>query len=178
MIFRIDDVTINTPPAKLKQIIDLILRYYPSAEIWNAVALCVADMSSDPKPDRMNPSIWNCHSDHRIFYTMNKIGVPDLTDIPGKVVSHGFVHVDHRLLHRSLQEWNIIASCSILSTDTFVPPYNKWNDDTEQICNNNSIKLAKWEDGWNHLVYKPVRGMNYLHTYDMTIEQLEDKLAK
>ena len=58
------------------------------------------------------------------------------------------MHVDHRLLHPAAQEMSIVTSCRLIGADVFIPPFNKWNEYTEEICADRQITLVKFEDGW------------------------------
>lgn len=154
-------------------------------KILLAVSPAVFDM---PKRDvgngiiaeRVFPSILNAHSDHRVFYKIEKIGIPDWLDGLSEkynclLASHGLIHVDHRLLPFDAQEMSIVTSLSLIKSNIFVPPFNKYNKDTERVCEENEIDLIKWEDGWNHLGYQPFSndGKNYyVHLHDYPGEKL------
>jgi hypothetical protein len=129
--------------------------------------------------ERMNEGILNIYSDHKVFYKGTELGMPDLDKLVNngvELASHGFIHVDHRLLSYELQEWNIIQSCAIIGTNKFVPPRHKWNHDTELVCVRNDIRLIKVENHWRHLKYHKVDTSNglegyYFHTFDFDNSQ-------
>ncbi len=170
MIFRCDDISINTNITKLNWMIDKILESHPESTIYGGVSLLVHDTGNE----RVFPSIMNAFSDHRVFFKPDKIGMPENVHPSVQLVSHGLIHVDHRLLTKELQEFSIIVSCSIVKTNVYIPPFNKWNKDTESICKEHSIKLIKFEDGWKHLKYNKIgqpNNMYYFHTHEFTTEE-------
>ena len=164
-IIRIDDISINLNPDRLEAFLAQARAKTEDLKILLAVSPAVFDM---PKRDagngviaeRVFPSILNAHSDHRVFYKIEKIGIPDWLDGLAEkynclLASHGLIHVDHRLLPIDAQEMSIVTSLSLIKSKIFVPPFNKYNKDTERVCEENEIDLIKWEDGWNHLGYQP-----------------------
>ncbi len=176
--FRFDDVSLNTNSDKLDKMVLYLRSNFKSGDlqIVMAVSPAVFDMRECEKTldrERTFPSIWHTESDHRVFYRMQCVGVPAFIDVYRKqgvaLAGHGMAHVDHRLLDRSAQEISILMSCSLLHCSTFVPPFHKWNKDTEAICDEHNIKLVKYDQSWRHLFYHPFdfRTKNYyLHTHD------------
>jgi hypothetical protein len=185
-VLRIDDISINTDRDELRNILKLISDKYPKMEILLAVSALVFNMNKlssgndSQSNQRVFPKILNAFSDHRVFYKVEEIGIPDWlpsfsAEFNCKIASHGLIHVDHRLLDASAQELSILTSASILDTNIFVPPFNKYNPATELICSDNQIKLVKWEDGWIHLAYNgftDAENKYYLHLHDFNSEQL------
>ena len=191
MIFRVDDVSLNTDIDRLEKTIETILGYHPTATIMLAVSLITFDIGGE----RMNPGILNVYSDHKNFFKGSQLGLPDLTRFDTyqnvQIASHGFIHVDHRLLTESLVEWNIIQSCAIICPleRVFVPPYHKWDEDVESVCVDNDIELVKVEDGWKHLAYHKIKDSildtsltdmkYYFHTFDFENSyEMEEQLTK
>lgn len=178
--FRFDDVSVNTDERKLSQMIAFLRSTFQPDQlrIILAVSPAVYDMRHCDKTlerERVFPSIWHTESDYRVFYRMQGLGVPPVVPTLLKnskdieVAGHGLVHVDHRLMPRAAQELSIIMSCSVLSCSTFVPPFHKWNKDTEEICAEHAIQLVKFDRSWRHLVYHPFNHRNpnyYVHTHD------------
>lgn len=187
-IFRFDDISLNTNREKLLEMMSLLKSKFPDSNVLLGVSCLVHDMSceSDRKQERIFPEIFNAHSDFRVFYGVQKAGVPvDIINgareiFPSlKLAGHGIVHVDHRLLSKEVQEMSIIISCSLCNSDIFVPPFNKYNDYTEAICNSKGIKLIRFEDGWKHIMYNKIDNYStkyYLHTHDLTLEQFREIL--
>ena len=172
-ILRIDDVSINTDWKKLYAMVHYAVEFFNS--IWLNVSIGVqigGRLSERPHDKTLEPL-----SDYTVFYNVNKIEIPtgigkivDTCPRNIKVTSHGLIHVDHILLHKSAQEMSIKISCSMLNTNIFVPPLNHWNFDTENICRNNGIKLIKYEDGWLHCSYnkfdRKSTGLWYTHSFN------------
>ena len=195
--FRIDDVSLNTDLARLQAIVAVVRSRLPRARFLLAISPLVHDLSAEPEAEqgRIFPRILNAHSDHRVFFRVDRAGLPyvsqevqeayfpdieiiydyliNASDITP--VSHGLLHVDHRLLDRGQQEMSILISCSLAKSKIFVPPFNKWNAATEEICREHGIELVKWEDGWKHAGHNgfdPAHDRYYLHEHDTTAEQI------
>lgn len=190
--FRVDDVSLNTDLARLQAIVRAVRERLPRARFLFTISPLVHDLSSEPEAERgrIFPKILNAHSDHRVFFRVDRAGIPDITtecnqamffaEDPEKYplfhkidgityASHGLLHVDHRLLDRGQQEMSILISCSLAKSKVFVPPFNKWNRDTEEICREHGIELVKWEDGWRHAGHNgfdPSHDRYYLHEHD------------
>lgn len=164
--FRFDDVSVNSDIKLHNEITDYLFDKFPDCEVIWAVSPCVH--SSQNENGRVFPKIWNAYSDPTIHYTLDRIGTvyirPKIT-----VATHGLVHCDHRLMKQSAQELSIVLSANLVGAKIFVPPFNKWNIDTEYICQANGIKLIKFEDGWKsmeHEKYDPEHNLWYLHARD------------
>lgn len=181
MIFRIDDVSLNTDQDGLAARMRTILERVPRAHFMLAISPLVysgrVDLAHpDELGERCFPRRWNALSDHRVFYQVTAAGLPP-TGIPFahvvSLASHGLVHVDHRLLGREAQELSILASCSLVGTKRFVPPFNKYNADTIAICREHGIELVQFEHGWRHVrhnAFDPEHSRYYFHTHDTSPE--------
>jgi hypothetical protein len=159
------------------EIANTIKQRIPSAEVVFAISPLVHDMSSETTPsnERIFPKILNAHSDHRKFYQVDTCGIPQIPDWIIRA-GHGLVHVDHRLLTKEAQELSIIASCSLAKASIFVPPFNKWNNDTSDICREQKIQLVKFEDGWlccEYNEYNPMHHLWYIHAREFTVEKFK-----
>jgi hypothetical protein len=186
--FRFDDISLNTNCEKFVKILSLLKCKFPDSDVLLGISCLVHDMSAEEgrKQERIFPEILNAYSDHKVFYNVQKAGIPthiiqNAREVyPSlKLAGHGLIHVDHRLLNEEAQEMSIIISCSLCNSDIFIPPFNKYNAHTEKICSKMGIKLVKFEDGWKHLLYNGIDEKNdkyYIHTHDVTIEQFEGKL--
>lgn len=167
MIFRFDDICLNTDMANA----DAIAGYFHGQgyDVQYAVSVVCQRTNNEFVFD----PILKAYSDHRLFYDVDTIGMPDVPDYV-KIVSHGIVHVDHRLLVPEAQEMSIRLSCALLNTKIFAPPFNKWNAATEEICKRNEIKLQKFEDGWRgveHNKFSRAVDKWYLHSRNLTLEK-------
>jgi len=182
--FRIDDVSLNTDMDHLRQMILEIEKVvdHHRLNLLLGITPAVFDMSGKEglTAQRAFPRILNAYSDHRLFYQINKVGVPEgLGAFGADLAGHGLIHVDHRLLTREAQEMSILTSCSLVESTIFIPPFNKWNAVTKEICKEHNITLVKFEDGWRHLAYEafnPNHPLYYFHTHDMTVDQLRKRL--
>jgi hypothetical protein len=182
--FRIDDVSANTDVHRLESLIRTVRARVPKAGVVLAVSPLVHDMSKEPERDheRAFPRLLSAMSDHREHFKVGKGGDP--TEAPQFddciSASHGLVHVDHRLLAPETQELSIVASCSLLGTSIFVPPFNKWNACTERLCREHGITLVKFEEGWRHVKHNRFNRQQrlwYFHTFDVTPVELDAWLA-
>ena len=183
--FRIDDVSVNTCPDKILGMISVLDRTYPQAKFLLGISPLVCDMggykSSESVRERVFPAIFNAYSDYRCFYNVNKCGVPNVITVLNSkygrqinLAGHGLIHVDHRLLNREVQELSILVSCSLVGAKIYIPPFNKYDNNTEDICRRSGIELVKFEDGWRHVAYEKIVPSNekyYFHTHDFTLEE-------
>ena len=184
-VIRIDDISVNTNYDKLKSIINFFTKLDSNISFLLGVSPLVFDMSNskDKSKERIYPKILNAHSDFRDFYKVNQMGIPDyiseLRHTPNiSLASHSLIHVDHRLLTPSVQEVLILVSCSLINSQIFIPPFNKFDSATVDICVRNNIELIKFEDGWKHLLYTIFEidsvSKYYFHTHDIDLGFLED----
>ncbi|CAN2244730.1 hypothetical protein MCEMKE157_01341 [actinobacterium SCGC AAA044-D11] len=182
-ILRIDDISMNISQHRLEKFLERVRNKHSDLEFLLAVSPAVFEMPTSDEADiseRIFPSILNAHSDHRVFYRVEKIGIPKwIYEIAQKydarLASHGLIHVDHRLLDFSAQEMSIITSTSLIGSKIFVPPFNKYNNETSKICSENNIELIKWEDGWKHLSYQGFSNDGsryYMHLHDFPGDKL------
>jgi len=185
MIFRFDDISVNTNMDDAANKVAVIHHHYPDAKILYCISP-LAHHSWDcgkeaPEKERTFPKILNAYSDFRLFYKVKQCWLPEAHTIPNGVqlASHGLIHTDHRLLTYETQEMSILVSCSLVNSSTFVPPFNKWNHDTVAICNEHHINLIKFEDGWECLEYEKFDALAdywYFHPREITTDALEELL--
>ena len=180
MILRFDDVCLNADMTHINKMARKFKDHFPGALILYGISPLVCNMRGNyVTRQRIFPRIWNAFSDWRKFYNVQRAGIPE--NIPSFVTraSHGLIHVDHRLLPKAAQEMSILVSCSLAESTTFIPPFNKWNKDTEDICNEHDIHLIKFEDGWKCLEYEhfdPEHSKWYIHAREMTMTDFEEKI--
>ena len=157
MTFRFDDISSNSSQDEIAEITSYLLETFPDCDILYAISPIVH--GSESGSQRIFPKKYSAMSDHRIFYNADKASMAFLTWLPqGKMIttaSHGLLHIDHRLLSYEAQEMSILTSCSLTYSKIFVPPFNKWNQDTEAICCEHEIELIKFEDGWRSMEHEP-----------------------
>lgn len=176
--FRFDDVCINANMDTVNQMTNLLFEKFPSCKVLWGISPLVHDMTKyrGKATERIFPEILNAHSDYRLFFNVNKVGIPDLHKniVPA---GHGLIHVDHRLLTKEQQEMSIIISCSLVQAKTFIPPFNKWNKNTDEICKEHGIELIKFEDGWKCMEYNKFdvnHTLWYLHHREFTISKFDE----
>lgn len=177
LTFRFDDICLNTDMCHVDVLAAKILARFPQAKIQYAVSLMCNDNTDLEKPlnELVFRPIYKAYSAHNIFYQVERFGLPANIPDSVEITSHGLIHADHRLLDRGAQEMSILVSCSLLHTQTFTPPFNKWNKDTTDICAANGIYLQRFEDGWRgveHCEYNPAVTLWYLHSRMVSVEQI------
>lgn len=174
MTFRFDDVCINADMDHIQRMTDYLFDTFRKPEVIWAVSPLVHTIKTGNSVtnQRVFPEILNARSDYREFYRVDRVGIPEI-DPRVKRAGHGLIHVDHRLLSRGVQELSIVASCSLVRAPIFVPPFNKWNADTESICNEHQIALLKFENGWKSMEHNPFNNSShwYLHAREWTFEK-------
>lgn len=180
MTFRFDDVCMWSDMQTHNQMADYLRKEFPECKIIWAYSPLVH--SSQHRTGRVYPKRWNALSDYREFYKLDLSGFNILVRKDIELASHGLVHCDHRLLSRGAQEMSILVSNSlIVYSKKFVPPFNKWNKDTEDICNENGIELIKFEDGWKSMEYNTWDAecnLWYLHAREWTMETFKSWFDK
>jgi hypothetical protein len=177
MTFRFDDVCINADMGYTNLMTDYLLEKFPLSQVLWGVSPLVHDMSSETGKarERVFPSILNAYSDHRLHFNVDMCGLPELRkDVT--IATHGLIHVDHRLLTCDQQEMSILISASLVKSKIFIPPFNKWNEDTADVCFLNKIELVKFEDGWlsmEHNKFNPFHRKWYLHAREFSVDEFK-----
>lgn len=166
--FRFDDVCINADIDLINKMTTFMFEKFPDCVVLYGVSPLVHDMSyekNNVEKQRIFPRILNALSDYKNFYRVDIAGLPEFHP-KATLAAHGLIHIDHRLLPKSVQEISILISASLVKSKIFIPPFNKWNKDTEEICNENGIELVKFEDGWlsmEHNNFSDIHNKWYLH---------------
>lgn len=177
LTFRFDDVCVNADMELINSITDFLFYKFEDCKIIYGISPLVHDMSYEKnkkEKQRIFPKIYNAYSDHLLFYGVELAGIPK-TNPKVQLAGHGLVHVDHRLLTYECQEMSILISCSLVNSNIFIPPFNKWNKDTEYICEENNIELIKFENGWLCMEYNNyIEGHElwYLHAREFTLDKI------
>lgn len=177
-IFRFDDVCINADMNLINDMTNFLFDRFPTCVVLWGVSPLVHDMSEEKNEvtrQRIFPKILNAHSDYRKYYDVDLAGVPDL-NTRATLAAHGLVHVDHRLLPKPAQEMSILISASLVKSKIFIPPFNKWNKDTDEICKEHGIELIKFEDGWlsmEHNKFNESHDRWYLHAREFTLDNFK-----
>ncbi len=173
IIFRNDDVNANTNKEKLSEFYGIIHSIFPEAEIWSCITLFAGSNTRGSVygelPLKIRNTDWFYKNADRFMY--------DYRHPMYKIASHGLYHIDHSKVSRDAQEMSILGSCSYLNTKIFVPPFNKFNQDTIDICSENNIYMKL--DDWKSLKYNDFDKTHkfwYLHTWEYTEDSLRKKL--
>lgn len=184
-IFRFDDISPNTNLIKLSHMTEFLIKNNLFDEIWYCISLFAHDpeiqyhksepQKTDLEKERVFPNIFKAFNDYKNFFLVDKffnefINLKKQIHKKVKLVSHGLFHIDHRLLTKEVQEVSIMVSCNFVNSFIFVPPFNKFDGNTENICDEQGIKLIKWEDDWLHLKhnkYDKSHEKYYVHTFDL-----------
>lgn len=175
LIFRNDDVNANTDPNLLQKIYGAIHTTFPDSDIWSCITLFsqqnIKGSIYKETPFKNNETNW--------FYKSANIFMPS-TPMPHlfKIASHGLYHIDHSSVSRETQEMSILGSCSYLRTNKFVPPFNKYNQDTLDICFDNDIQIIP--EGWKsleHEIFDPSHKHWYFHSWRWSPGKLKEVLG-
>ncbi len=175
LIFRDDDVSFNTDKKKINHMYGIIHTLFPNAEVWTGITLFAEN--------NFKGSVYldTPFKDKEVNWFYKKAdSFMDIYRHPlCKVVSHGLYHIDHSKVSRDTQEMSILGSCSYLKTKIFVPPFGRFNQDTKDICFDNSITIGHGDE-WKSLEYNDFDSnhkFNYFHSWRFTSNQLKDKLS-
>lgn len=182
MTFRFDDICLNTDVDRLSEMVRVIRRL-PKSRIIFAVSPMGHDMHDAPglERERIFPAMFHVEHDHRVFYKPDWTGVPEpkVLAMADVVAAHGLIHVDHRLLSRKVQELSIVAACALVKSQVFMPPFNKWNEKTREVCSEHGIELMTAFD-WKHLKFHAVSCEHenyYVHTHDLSLTEFTSRFA-
>lgn len=174
MIFRDDDINPNSDFLNVENCYKVIKDLFPKAEIISGVT--IFGKANDLGSVYANPP-FKTHS-VKWFYDVDMFVLPE--DLPETTIaSHGLIHVDHSRIDTDAQEMSILTSCNLLDTKIFIPPFNKFNEDTLQICEDNGIKILLSSEGWKSLEFNKFDSKHdkwYFHSWRFTPETLREAL--
>jgi len=165
IIFRNDDVCKNTNIFKLKKVYDVLTTYFSDCRIINCINVISRKTNRgsvyDEVPFKDNPVKW--------FYDINQFMDKELIEqLPFEKASHGLFHVDHTKIHRDTQLMSIMGSTSYIGTTMFMPPFARWNEDTQSVCRQCGIKLLTDGRQWKSLEFEkfdPEHKFWYFHSW-------------
>jgi len=182
VVFRFDDISVNSVMNEVNDIAFYLKTRFPDCRIIYGISPLVFDMTKFPSDNqqRVFPKIFSALSAHKGFYEVKKMGIPEIPEYVERA-SHGLFHVDHRLLDKECQDMSIMASCCLVDSRIFIPPFNKWNKDTEDLCKMFGFELIKFEDGWRsleHNKYDPKRNLWYLHHWAFGLDKVKAWLGE
>jgi|SRR5688572_17727674 len=168
--FRFDDVCINANIGHINAIASFMLERVPDAQILFGISPLVHDHCGE----RVFPEVLNAYSDFRKFFAVSRAGIPSNLHPQAVLAGHGLFHLDHRLIGYEAQEMSILASCALVGAKRFIPPFNKYNKFTEEICKDNGIELVRFEEGWKSAEFNKFDKYHdkwYLHARCWTLEE-------
>jgi len=174
LVLRNDDVNPNTDFKDMADLYCDISEYIPNCRIiscFNFFARTCESGSVYPcVPFKDRPVNW--------FYSVNRVLNPYL--VSGDCASHGLFHIDHTKVGRETQEMSILSSCNMLKVKTFVPPFNRFNEDTIDICKENDIWLVGLDEKWKsieHEEFDPSYKYWYFHSWRFNQRSLRKVLS-
>lgn len=175
IFFRNDDVNPNTDHIQIEECYKIFEELFPGCQIISCITLFGRSNNKGSiykeTPFKNNPVNW--------FYNVDRFMLEWHYINLGMVASHGLFHVEHSKLDRQSQEMSILSSCNFLDTKIFVPPFNKWNSDTVNICSANDIRILSSENKWKSFEFEPFDSTHkywYFHSWRFTPERLREVL--
>lgn len=174
IFFRDDDINPNSDFDNVDACYKVIKEILPDSQIISGVTIfgktnTTGSVYPNP-PFKNNITKW--------FYDVDLFILP--IDLPDNIIaSHGLIHVDHSKIGTDAQEMSILTSCRLLDSKIFIPPFNKFNEDTLQICHDNGIKILLTSEGWKSLEFNKFDKNYdkwYLHSWRYTPEKLREEL--
>ena len=178
LTFRFDDICLNSDIFNATRKTIFLWETFPNCHVMWAISPLV--QRKEVALEGVYEPILKAHSDNTLLYRYDVMGIPEGIPYGVQVISHGLVHADHRLMSKGAQELSILTSTSLLNTNTFLPPFNHWNEDTEAICKKHNINLIKFEDGWRsleHEQFNRLRTKWYLHDRNMAYQDFRTRLT-
>lgn len=178
LIFRNDDVNPNTDLDELINMYRLMQDKHPDCEILSGVTIlakesCQQSVYPNP-PFKHKPMDWF----YNISTAVDMYGIIQLSNF-GPIASHGLIHFDHSKANIECQKMSIVSSCRMLHTKKFIPPFNRFNDDTMDICTEYGIELVCGPE-WKSMDYQKFTEDHdkwYFHSWRYTNESMEEKLV-
>lgn len=175
MIIRNDDISSNTKFDGLMEIYQSILSLYPNCELWS----CVTQFSKSTELGSVYPGLPLKDKPFDYFLDVDEYTGSPYAEL-SKVVSHGLWHMDHTKIDSQLKKASIVSSCRLLKTDIFVPPFNRFDDEMDSICQYFGIQLVKSDyEGWRsfeHNKFDPTHELWYFHSWRWDSKTLKDYL--
>lgn len=170
IIFRNDDISNNSNFDHISKIYDMIKNKFPDSEIYS----CITVLSKINR-EGMNYPLTHIPIPLRNFYdvndSFNKSSIFLYINLYN-IVSHGLFHCYHKGLSYETQKMSIVSSCNFLNTKIFAPPYWAYDENTEQVCKDNDIKL--WiNENWkniDHIPFDPNHKYWIFHSWRWTPE--------
>ena len=170
-IFRFDDVSPNTDFEELYKMFKVIKERFPKSRIISGINV----LAKENAKGSVYPFPPFKHKEMDWFFNVNVFDNFKHRKLYEKA-SHGLFHFDHSNVPYEYQKFSIEVSCKILHTNVFIPPFNRYNEDTEFICKSAGIELIK-DKGWRSIDYNSFDYRYkrwYLHPRRWTGESLNE----
>lgn len=176
LTFRNDDVNFNTNCSNMVEIYDLLKKRFPDCRIISGVTLMSQRNFHGSvyceTPFKDKPLNWFIDKVDT-FLNMSQWSAYD-------IASHGLFHFDHSVASYSYQRFSIEVSCRMLKTKLFIPPFDKMNQETRIICENNNIEIiSRFKQDWKSLEFNKFdenHKLWYFHSWRYTPKQFEEQL--
>lgn len=181
MIFRFDDISPNTDFDDLAQQLDILRENFNAKFIVGINILAKSNIVGSVYP---NPPFKD--RDKMFFYDVDRVinwgKIQSLNLDDEELCSHGLFHIDHSKLSRDAQEISILASCNFIGAKKFIPPFNRFNDDTKDICLSNGIDFinSDYSVEWKNLEtekFDPSHQYWYYHPFRICAMDLAEKIS-
>lgn len=181
MIFRFDDISANTDFDDFSEQLDILRERFDAKFI---VGINILAKSNDGGSVYPNPPFKDREKD--FFYGVDRMislaKIQSLNLDEEEICSHGLFHIDHSKLSIDAQEISILGSCNLLGAKKFIPPFNRFNEETKEICRTHGIDFINSGDGieWKSLeseLFNPSHEYWYYHPFRISASDLSGKIG-
>jgi len=174
MIIRNDDVSPSTDLDRLRDLYEVVKLALPEAKVISGVTLFGVMNSREA----VYPHLPLKTKTHKYLYDTNRV-LYKYAHVVGEIASHGMFHVKHSELSKDAQEMSIVGSCRFLATDSFIAPFNDYNQDTIDVCVENKIELLTKSHDWKSFEHNDFDSSHkywYMHSWKWTVKSLREYL--
>lgn len=174
MLIRNDDVSPSTDLERLVELYDCINRAIPSSKIISGITL----FGKYNDKESVYPDLPLKDKSLKYLYDTNRI-LHRHSYVVGEIASHGMFHVKHSQLSKDAQMMSIVGSCRFLGTDTFIAPFNDYNEDTIDVCVENKIELLTKMYDWKSFEHNEFDSRHkfwYFHSWKWSLKSLREYL--
>lgn len=177
LVLRDDDINPSSNYANIIRTYNVIKSIYKDSTIIPCVTLFSRYNKNgsvyEEVPFKNQPTNW--------FYNVDKFMLEYEYVAKENIASHGLFHVNHAKLSKDAQSMSILGSCHFLKTNMFCAPFNAFNQDTIDICVDNSINLINKTYPWKsleHEEFNPNHKYWYFHSWRFSSQDVKRKLEK
>ena len=173
LVIRNDDVNPNTDLDKLNTMYSII-KEHTNAEIISAINI----FAKRSNKESVYPDV--PFKDKPVDYFLDVDCMDRFKNVNlYRRASHGLYHFDHTKISKEWQKFSIQVSCKMLCTTLFVPPFNRFSNETEEICDELGINLLGRYEYWRSLDFEEFDSTHsfwYFHSWKFTLKQLKEKI--